>query len=159
VRATRRGRRSAGDLPEVTVLRWPTGQGVAGVFEMFSAEETGWFGSASAPPLDPVHGENVLLVSASKRADPDAPAVLLSLANTSPDEAVRLSVKLAGPAPTAIAGTILTAPPLPIHRQAIRGASRDAAARPRVFRGAVLDGKVVSVVVPARSVVVLTVSH
>jgi hypothetical protein len=161
VRATRRGRRSAGDLPsEVSVLRWPTGHAADGVFEMFSAEETGWFGSTSATSRDPVDGENVLLLSASTRTDPDGRAVLLSLVNTSPHDAVRLSVKLAGPAPAAIAGTILTAPPLPIHRPSTRGAARvEAAHRPRAFHGATLEGKVVSVVVPARSVVVLTVSH
>ena len=94
-----------------------------------------------------VHGpqdrpDNMLLVGSSRAAARAAPAVLLSFINTSPSEAVRLSVKLAGRTPTSMAGTILTAPPLAACAE---------------FRGAVLKGKIVEVTVPARSLVVLTV--
>jgi alpha-L-arabinofuranosidase len=149
----RRGRRSAGEhAAEVSVLRWPTGRSAGGVFEMFSAQETGWFGTAS---IDPAHGENVLLVGASRRDDPDAPAVLLSLVNTSPSDAVRLSVKLGGPTPRSVGGTILT---LPLLRR-VHGDSPAHGVEPAPFAGATLTGRVVAITVPARSVVVVTVSQ
>ena len=101
---------------------------------------------ASGASVSIVHGppgsaESLLLVGASRAAAP-TPAVLLSFVNTSPSDAVKLSVKLAGRTPTSMAGTILTAPPLAACEE---------------FRGAVLKGKVVEITVPARSLVVLTV--
>lgn len=116
-RPPRRRRRSSDGLaPAVSVLRWRSGHATDGVFEMFSAQEAGRFGSPS-PPTDSPDGENVLFVSASRRAAPDTPAVLLSLVNTSPSEAVRLSIKLAGRAPKSLAGTILTAPSMTPRRE------------------------------------------
>ena len=102
---------------------------------------------SSGASVSIVHGppgsaESVLLVGASRATTPATPAVLLSFVNTSPSDAVKLSVKLAGRTPTSMAGTILTAPPLAACAE---------------FRGAVLKGKVVEVTVPARSLVVLTV--
>ncbi len=96
--------------------------------------------------------ENVLLVSASRSAAFDTPAVHLSFVNTSPSQAVKLALTLAGPAPTSLAGTVLTVPPTAV------GEGFDAAGlpRPAAFRGAVLNGKAVAITVPARSVVVLT---
>jgi hypothetical protein len=87
------------------------------------------------------NSENVLLVGASKVSTRATPAVMLSLVNTSPSQAVKLSVKLAGRTPTSWTGTILTAPDV----------------QPSRFFGAVLTGKVVQVTLPARSLVVLTV--
>jgi hypothetical protein len=129
--------------PAVSVLRWPPGQGASGVFEMFSARETSRLASWK-PEAGTGTYENVLLVSASRRVTPAAPAVVLSFVNTSPSEAVKLSVKLAGRMPRSMAGTILTAPPLTACAE---------------FRGAVLKGKIVEITVPARSVVVLTVNQ
>ena len=142
VRRSRRRRRSPSDglAPAVSVLRWPSNRSTDGVFEMFGAQGAGRFGSPQEP-ADSTNGENVLFVTASRRAAPDTPAVLLSLVNTSPSEAVRLSIKLAGRTPASLAGTILTAPSI----------------TPGAFHGAVLKEKVVEITVPARSVVVLTV--
>jgi hypothetical protein len=157
-RPHRRRRSSDGPSPPVSVLRWPAGPSTDGVFEMFSAHEVGRFLRVAPDSADTAGGENVLLVSASRRTSPDAPAVVLSLANTSPWQAVRLSVKLAGGTPSSVAGTILTAPPI-TARDAL-GRRRSAGSPPngpRAFRGAILKGKVVEITVPARSVVVLTV--
>ena len=110
----------------VSVLRWPSGGPADGVFEMFSAQED---------------GENVLLVSASRQQPRDTPGAHLSFVNTSPSQAVKLSLKLAGSAPASIAGRVLTLPAM--------------AAAP--FHGATLRGRIVEITVPARSVVVLTV--
>lgn len=124
---------------------------------MFSARETGRF-AGREPQSDGANGENILLVSASRRVTPAAAAVLLSFINTSPSEAVKLSVRLAGRTPASMAGTILTAPPLAASGDAARDdGPASKAALPVPFHGAVLKGKVVEITVPARSVVVLTV--
>jgi hypothetical protein len=155
---TRRERRSPPPASTVSVLRWPSGRSAGGVFEMFSAQETGWFGSRGPASSDPLAGENLLLVGASSGSGARGPAALLSLANASPSQAVRLSIKLAGRTPDAVTGTVVTAPTPAAH-----GAARHVdpgavdAAQPAVFRGAILRGKIVDVTVPARSVVVLTV--
>jgi alpha-N-arabinofuranosidase len=157
-RPGRRRRSSDGRAAAVSVLRWPSGASTDGVFEMFSAHEAGRFASVEPEAPGSPSGENVLLVSASRRTAPDAPAVLLSLVNTSPFQAVKLSVKLAGRRPTSLVGTILTAPLLALRKDA--GRQRPAQSHsvaPSAFQGAVLKGKVVEVTVPARSVVVLTV--
>jgi hypothetical protein len=83
--------------------------------------------------------------------------VLLSFVNTSPGEAVKLSLKLAGPAARSVAGTILTAPSLPGARSVAPAPAAPAAGQPVPFHGAVARGKVLEITVPARSVVVLTV--
>lgn len=154
LRAKRRGRSSES---MVSVLRWPS-TGSADVFEMFSAREIGRFGRPAPASSAAGGAENLLLVSASRRTSPEPPAVLLSLVNTSPWQAVRLSMKLAGRKPTSIAGTIVTAPPLgPRDAAAPPWPATSAAAQPTAFRGAHLRGKIVDVTVPARSVVVLTV--
>ena len=110
----------------VSVLRWPSSGDTDSAFEMFSARED---------------GENVLLVSASRTVAPDAPGVHLSFVNTSSSQAVKLSLKLAGPPPASIGGTVLTVP----------------SATTAPFHGAVLKENLVAITVPAASVVVLTV--
>jgi hypothetical protein len=154
-RYARRERRSAdASGSAVSVLRWPSGRS-SGVFEMFGARETGWFGSLESAPPDPERGENVLLVSASRTATPDGPAVLLSLVNTSPGQAVKLSLRLAGPTPRSVTGTILTTPAG--DGEALARSGESTPPQPAMFCAAVLRGKTVDVTVPARSVVVLTV--
>jgi alpha-N-arabinofuranosidase len=159
-RPRRRRRPSDGLAPKVSVLRWPSGPATDGVFEMFSAEQAARFGSLEPESADSANHENVLLVSTSRRSAPDSPAVLLSFVNTSPSQAVRLSLKLAGRTPKAMAGTILTAPKLS-GRRAVSNGRHDASTvpRPAAFRGAVLNGNMVALTVPARSVVVLTVDR
>jgi len=152
-RASRRRRSSDVRVPSVSVLRWPAAQSANGVYEMFSAREGGRFGSPGPESLDSAYGrENILLVSASRKVAPDTPAVQLSLVNTSVSQAVKLSVKLAGRAPTSVSGSVLTAPLV-----AARGDFEALnVPQPAAFHGAVLKGKIVDITVPARSVVVLT---
>jgi hypothetical protein len=159
-RPRRRQRSSIGLPPTVSVLRWPSGPSSDGVFEMFSAQQAALFDSLTSESSDPATGENVLLVSASRRSGPDAPAVLLSFVNTSPFQAVRLSFKVAGRTPKSVAGTILTAPRM-APRTAVVNKRYEVpkVVQPAVFRGAVLNGKTVAITVPARSVVVLTVDQ
>ena len=65
---------------------------------------------------------------------------------------MKLSVKLAGRAPSSVSGSVLTAP-----RVAARGDFEALnVPPPAAFHGAVLKGKIVDITVPARSVVVLT---
>ena len=114
-------------------------------------------GSARCEPesLDSAYArENILLVSATRGAAPDT-AVQISFVNTSLSQAVKLSVKLAGRPPKSMAGSVLTAPPT---------AARDGfdalnVPQPAAFHGAVLNGRIVEITVPARSVVVLTFSN
>jgi hypothetical protein len=157
VRRPRRRRASDGQAPAVSILRWPSTASSDGVFEMFSAQQAGRFGSSDPDSPGSTTGENLLLVSASRRTAPDTPAVLLSLVNSSPIQAVRLSIKLAGRAPTTVTGTILTAPPMTPRTAGARKGCGATRVGPEAFHGAVLKGKVVAITVPARSVVVLTV--
>ncbi len=159
-RPRRRRRSSDGLAPTVSILRWPSGPSTDGVFEIFGAQQTARFGSLEPESSDSANGENVLLVSASRRSAPDAPAVLLSFVNTSPCQAVRLSIRLAGRTPKLVAGTILTVPPMS-PRTAVVNKRYEVSSmvQPTAFRGVVLNGKVVAITVPARSVVVLTVGQ
>jgi alpha-N-arabinofuranosidase len=78
--------------------------------------------------------------------------VHLSLANTSPVQAVTLSVKLAGVAPTSVAGRVLTAPTMNAHNTF----SAPTAVQPVAFDGASVTGDTVAIKLPAKSVVILT---
>jgi alpha-N-arabinofuranosidase len=91
------------------------------------------------------------MVSASATRAADGSAVHLSLANTSPSQAVALTVKLAGLTPKAVTGRILTATALDAHN------TFDApnAVQPAAFTGATLKGDMLEVKLPAKSVVVL----
>jgi alpha-N-arabinofuranosidase len=136
------------------VLRWPAGRSADGVYEIFSAREADRFRSLEPESLDsPYARENILLVSATRGAAPET-AVRISLANTSLSQAVKLSVKLAGRPPKSMAGSVLTAPPM----GARIGCEALNVPEPAPFHGAVLNGKIVAITVPARSVVVLTFS-
>ena len=155
-----RGRRrsSAGPAPAVSVLRWRSGPSADAVYQLFSAQEVGRFGALETPAPGATDGENVLLISSSRRTAPSPPGILLSLVNTSPSQAVRLSVKLAGRTPTSVTGTILTAPPTTLRTPMARTrAGALSAVGSSAFRGSILKGKVVEITVPATSVVVLTV--
>jgi alpha-L-arabinofuranosidase len=153
---SRWGRRSSEGLaPAVSVLRWPAGRSSGDVFEMFSARESDRFGPRASEPS--AEQENVLLVSASRRAAPETPAVRLSFVNTSPSQAVKLSVKLAGRTPHALTGSVLTVPSLTADAIVDAAPAAEPTAEPAAFHGAVLKGKVVEITVPARSLVVLTV--
>jgi len=107
-----RRRSSTRPAPAVSVLRWRSGPGTGGVHPLFSVNEAGRLGASALQSPDSPDGDNVLLVGSSRRAEPGPPGIVLSLVNTSPTEAVTLSVKLAGPTPTSVTGTILSAPPM-----------------------------------------------
>ena len=141
------------------MLRWRSGPSADAVYELFSAQEVGRFGALDTPSPGCTDGENVLLISSSRRTDPSPPGIVLSLVNTSPSQAVRLSVKLGGRrTPTSVTGTILTAPSMTTHH-ALARTRKNALGHvgSSAFGGSVLKGKVVEITVPATSVVVLTV--
>ena len=92
------------------------------------------------------------MVSASATRAADKSAVHLSLANTSPSQPVTVTVKLAGLAPKAVAGRVLTAPAMNAHNTF---AAPDAV-KPAPFDGASIKGDSLEVKVPAKAVVILT---
>lgn len=151
-------RSSGRAAPTVSVLRWRSGPSADAVYQLFSADEGGRFGALEPQSPDSTDGENVLLISSSRRTAPGPAGTLLSFVNTSPSQAVRLSVKVAGRTPKSVTGTILTAPPATPQEPGLRAGPE--ASNPvglSAFRGSVLHGKVVEITVPATSVVVLTV--
>ena len=96
-----------------------------------------------------------------QRQDPDAErlglalsrgsAVHLSLVNTSPTQAVTLTVRLAGVTPKSVAGRVLTAPAMDAHNTF----AAPNAVQPTAFAGAAVTGDTLEVKLPAKSVVVL----
>ena len=105
------------------MLRTPT----YWVFEMFKVHQGGTVLPVELQSPDYAFGqEKIPMVSASATRAADGSAVHLSLANTSPAQAVTLTVKLAGVAPKSVAGRVLTAAG---HERAqhVRGAERGSA--------------------------------
>ncbi len=105
------------------MLRTPT----YWVFEMFKVHQGGTVLPVELQSPDYAFGQDKIpMVSASATRAADGSAVHLSLANTSPAQAVTLTVKLAGLAPKSVTGRVLTA-----HgderAQHVRGAERGAA--------------------------------
>jgi alpha-N-arabinofuranosidase len=96
--------------------------------------------------------ERIPMVSASATRAADGSAVHLSLANTSPAQAVTLTVKLAGLTPKSVAGRVLTATAMNAHNTF----EASDAVQPATFSGATLEGDRLEVKLPAKSVVVLT---
>lgn len=130
------------------MLRTPT----YWVFEMFKVHQGGTFLPVDLQSPDYAFGqEKIPMVSASATRAADGPTVHLSLANTSPVQAVALSVKLSGFSPRSAAGRALTAPAMNAHN------TFDApdAVAPAVFGGASLEGDTLNVKLPPRSVVVI----
>jgi len=133
------------------MLRTPT----YWVFEMFKVHQDGTFLPVELESPDYVFGgERIPMVSASATRAADGSATHLSLANTSPSQAVTLTVELAGLAPKAVSGRVLTAPAMDAHN------TFDApdAVQPEAFTGATVEGNTLEVKLPARSVVVLALS-
>ncbi len=91
------------------------------------------------------------MLSASATRAADGSAVHLSLANTSPAQAVTLTVKLAGVSPRSVAGRVLTAPEMNTHNTFEAPNS----VQPAAFSGASIKGDTLEVNLPAKSVVVL----
>src|SRR6185436_8788730 len=94
------------------MLRTPT----YWVFEMFKVHQGGTFLPVELQSPDYAFGSDTIpMLSASATRAADGSAVHLSLANSSPTQAVTLSVKLAGVAPKSAAGRVLTAPAMNAH--------------------------------------------
>jgi alpha-N-arabinofuranosidase len=130
------------------MLRTPT----YWVFEMLKVHQGGTFLPVELQSPDYALGpEKIPMVSASATRAADGSAVHLSLANTSPAQAVTLTVKLAGLAPKAVAGRVLTAPAIDAHNTF----EAPNAVQPAAFAGAAVKGDTLEVTLPARSVVVL----
>ncbi len=131
------------------MLRTPT----YWVFEMFKVHQGGTFLPVELQsPEYAFGGEKIPMVSVSATRAADAPAVHLSLANTSPMQAVTVSVKLAGLAAKSVAGRVLTAPAMNAHNTF----SAPNAVQPAAFDGAAIKGDTLEVKLPAKSVVILT---
>jgi alpha-N-arabinofuranosidase len=131
------------------MLRTPT----YWVFEMFKVHQGGTFLPVELQSPDYAFGqEKIPMVSASATRAADNSAVHLSLANTSPAQTVTLSVKMAGVAPTSVAGRVLTAPSMTAHNTF----SAPTAVQPVAFDGASVKGDTVAIKLPAKSVVILT---
>ena len=95
--------------------------------------------------------QRIPMVSASATRAADGSAVHLSLVNTSPGQAVTLSVKLAGFTPKSAAGRVLTAAAITAHNTF----EAPNAVQPTAFSGAAIRGDTLEVRVPSKSVVVL----
>jgi alpha-L-arabinofuranosidase len=131
------------------MLRTPT----YWVFEMLKVHQGGTFLPIELQSPDYAFGpEKIPMVSASATRAADKSAVHVSLANTSPSQAVTLSVKLAGFMPKAVTGRVLTAPTINAHNTF----AAPNAVQPAVFGGASLKGEALDLALPAKSVVVLT---
>jgi alpha-N-arabinofuranosidase len=130
------------------MLRTPT----YWVFEMFKVHQGGTFLPVELQSPDYAFGqEKIPMVSASATKAKDGSAIHLSLANTSPSQAVTLTVKLAGVTSKSVDGRILTAAEMTAHNTF----EAPSAVEPAAFSGAVLKGDVLEVKLPAKSVVVL----
>ena len=130
------------------MLRTPT----YWVFEMFKVHQGGTFLPVELQSPDYAFGqEKIPMVSASATRAADGSAIHLSLANTSPTQAVTLSVKLAGFTPKSVAGRVLTAPAMTAHNTF----EAPNAVQPAAFGGATVKGDMLEVKLPAKSVVVL----
>ncbi len=130
------------------MLRTPT----YWVFEMFKVHQGGTFLPVELQSPDYVLGqEKIPMVSASATRAADGSALHLSLANTSPAQAVTLTVRLAGLTAKSVTGRVLTAPAINAHNTF----EAPDAVQPAAFSGAALKGDTLEVKLPAKSVVVL----
>ena len=131
------------------MLRTPT----YWVFEMFKVHQGGTLLPVELQSPDYAFGqEKIPMVSASATRAADGSGVHLSLVNTSPAQAATLTVKLAGVAPTSVAGRVLTASAIDAHNTF----AAPNAVQPVAFNGAALKGDTLGIELPAKSVVVLT---
>jgi len=123
------------------------------VFEMFKVHQGGTVLPVDLQSPDYVFGqEKIPMVSASATRAADKSAVHLSLANTSPADAVTLTVKLSGAAPRSVTGRVLTAATMNAHNTF----EAPDAVKPIAFSGASIKGASLEVTLPAKSVVILT---
>jgi alpha-L-arabinofuranosidase len=131
------------------MLRTPT----YWVYEMFKVHQ----GGTSLPieltaPDYTVGQKKIPMVSASATRAADQSGVHVSLVNTSPSQPVTLSVRLTGVSPKTVSGRILTATAINAHN------TFDApdTVTPAAFNGASLGSGSLTVTLPAKAVVILT---
>ena len=121
------------------------------VFEMFNVHQGSTLLPTDLTSPDYTSGSEkipVVSVSASRNA---AGQVHLSLANTDPNNAIKVSCELRGMTAKSVSGRVLTAPAI----NSLNTFDAPNAVEPQKFNGATLaDGKL-SVELPAKSVVVL----
>jgi alpha-N-arabinofuranosidase len=130
------------------MLRTPT----YWVFEMFKVHQGGTFLPVELSSPDYAFGaEKIPAVSASATRSADGKTVHLSLANATPGQAIPLTVTLAGMAPSAAAGRLLTAPAMQAHNTF---AAPDTV-KPVPFEGVRLAAGTLTLTLPARSVAVI----
>ncbi len=122
------------------------------VFEMFNVHQ-----DATAVPVqlsspDYVLGtEKIPAVSAAASRN-QAGKVHLSLVNTNPNDAITVNCTLAGLTAKTVTGRVLTAPTMQAHNTF----AAPETVKPQAFSGAKLDGANLTIALPAKSVVVLT---
>jgi alpha-L-arabinofuranosidase len=122
------------------------------VFEMLKVHQGGTFLPVELQAPDYVFGqEKIPMLSASATRAADGSAIHLSLANTSPAQALTLTVKLVGLTPKSVGGRILTATEMTAHNTF---EAKDAV-QPAAFGGATVKGDMLEVKLPAKAVVVL----
>jgi alpha-N-arabinofuranosidase len=122
------------------------------VYEMFKVHQGGTFLPVDLQAPDYTFGSGKIpAVSASATRSPDGKTVHLSLANTTPDRALPLSVSLAGFAPVSATGRLLTAATMQSHNTF---AAPDTV-KPVRFDGVTVAGGVLTLTLPAKSVAVV----
>lgn len=123
------------------------------VYEMFKVHQGGTVLPIDLQSPDYALGQQKIpMVSASATKASDGSAVHLSLANTSPAQAVTLAVALRGLAPKTVAGRVLTAAATNAHNTF----EAPDTVKPAAFNGATLKGDSLEIKLPAKSVVILT---
>ena len=130
------------------MLRTPT----YWVFEMLKVHQGGTSLPVELQSPDYVFGDQKIpAISVSATRTADGKTVHLSLVNTHPRDAITLTVTLAGFAPSAVTGRVLTAAAMNAHNTF---AAADAV-KPASFGGAILVAGALEIRLPAKSIVVL----
>jgi alpha-N-arabinofuranosidase len=124
------------------------------VFEMFKVHQGGTVLPVELTSPDYVFGDQKIpALSASATRAADGKTIHLSFANTHPNAAITLTVRLAGFAPASVTGRMLTAPTMQAHNTF---AVPDAV-QPTAFGGVTLVAGALEIHLPAKSVVVVQV--
>ena len=130
------------------MLRTPT----YWVFEMFKVHQGETFLPVELASPDYAFGDQKIpAVSASATRSADGKVVHLSLVNTNPNQDITLKVALAGFAPAAAAGRLLTAPAMQAHNTF----TAPDTVKPVALTGVRLAGGSLEVRLPAKSVAVI----
>jgi alpha-N-arabinofuranosidase len=124
------------------------------VFEMYRVHHDATLLPVDLACEDYAYGEGSIPgISASASSDRQG-QVHLSLCNLHPSRTAQVSCELRGMTPAAVTGRVLTAGAMDAHNTF----DEPEVVRPAPFHGAALDGQMLSVNLPARSVVVLALN-